>query len=50
MLGATMFTLNGVDSLTAMAEHDFGKPTATPDVIEQLLPFLASGLKSPAGA
>jgi AcrR family transcriptional regulator len=49
MLGATMFTLNGVDSLTAMAEHDFGKPTATPDVIDQLLPFLASGLKSPAG-
>ncbi len=50
MLGATMFTLNGVDSLTAMAEHDFGNPTATPDVIDQLLPFLASGLKSPAGA
>ena len=49
MLGATMFTLNGVDSLTAMAEHDFGKSTATPDVIDQLLPFLASGLKSPAG-
>ena len=49
MLGATMFTLNGVDSLTAMAEHDFGNPPATPDVIDQLLPFLASGLKSPAG-
>lgn len=47
MLGATMFTLNGVDSLTAMAEHDMGKPTSTPDVIDRLLPFLASGLQSP---
>ncbi|GAA6145616.1 MAG: TetR family transcriptional regulator [Thalassolituus sp.] len=50
MLGATMFTLNGVDSLSAMAEHDLGKATTTPDVIEQLLPFLASGLQSPVGS
>lgn len=50
MLGATMFTLNGVDSLSAMAEHDLGKAATTPDVIEQLLPFLASGLQSPVGS
>lgn len=46
MLGATMFTLNGVDSLTAMAEHDLGKATSTADVIGHLLPFLASGMTS----
>lgn len=48
MLGATMFTMSGVDTLTAMAEHDLGTPTSTPAVIDHLLPFLASGMKSPA--
>jgi hypothetical protein len=47
-LGATMFTMSGVDTLTAMAEHDLGTPTSTPAVIDQLLPFLASGMESPA--
>ena len=48
MLGATMFTLSGVDSLTAMAQHDLGKQTTTPEVIDLLLPFLARGMQAPA--
>ena len=48
MLGATMFTLSGVDSLTAMAEHDLGEPTNVAQVVDQLLPFLGAGLKAPA--
>src|SRR5690554_7949719 len=41
MLGATIFTLSGSDSLTAMAEHDLGKGSNIAQVIERLIPFLA---------
>lgn len=47
MLGATMFTLSGADSLMAMAEHDLGKPADIAQVIDKLIPFLASGLNAP---
>ncbi|WP_430462061.1 TetR/AcrR family transcriptional regulator [Thalassolituus sp. LLYu03] len=47
MLGATVFTLSGADSLTAMAEHDFGKASDIAQVIDKLIPFLASGLNAP---
>ncbi len=47
MLGATIFTLSGSDSLTAMAEHDLGKGSNIAQVIERLIPFLAAGLDAP---
>jgi len=47
MLGATVFTLSGADSLTAMAEHDLGKAADVAQVIDKLIPFLASGLNAP---
>lgn len=47
MLGATVFTLSGVDSLTAMAEHDLGKSADITSVVSQLTPFLAAGLNAP---
>ncbi len=47
MLGATVFTLSGADSLTAMAEHDLGKGADIAQVVDKLIPFLASGLNAP---
>lgn len=47
MLGATVFTLSGADALTAMAEHDLGKGSDVAQVIDKLIPFLASGLNAP---
>lgn len=46
MLGATVFTLSGVDALTAMAEHDLGKGSDIAQVIDKLIPFLATGLEA----
>jgi AcrR family transcriptional regulator len=47
MLGATVFTLSGVESLTAMAEHDLGQTTDTAGVMERLVPFLSAGFAAP---
>jgi len=47
MLGATVFTLSGADSLTAMAEHDLGKGSDIAQVVDKLVPFLAAGVKAP---
>lgn len=47
MLGATVFTLSGVESLTAMAEHDLGVSTDTVGVIDRLIPFLSAGFTAP---
>lgn len=47
MLGATVFTLSGVESLTAMAEHDLGVATGIDGVIDRLVPFLSSGFQAP---
>lgn len=44
MLGAAVFTMSSVDSLIAMADHDLNMQTDVKDVINQLMPFLASGL------
>lgn len=46
MLGTTVFTLSGVDALTAIAEHDLGKETDIAQVIEKLVPFIAAGLNA----
>lgn len=46
MLGAAVFTMSSVDSLMAMADHDLNMKTDVKDVINQLMPFLASGLMS----
>lgn len=47
MLGATIFTLSGADSLSAMAKHDLGKGSNIAQVIERLIPFLVAGLDAP---
>lgn len=46
-LGAAVFTLSGADSLSAMAQHDIGKGSDVAQVIEKLIPFLASGFNAP---
>ena len=46
-LGATVFTLSGAESLTAMAAHDLGKASDIAQVVDKLIPFLASGLNAP---
>jgi AcrR family transcriptional regulator len=47
MLGATVFTLSGVESLTAMAKHDLGVSTGIDGVVDKLVPFLSSGFQAP---
>lgn len=46
MLGATVFTLSGIDALRAMAEDDYHVHIRTQEVVERLMPFLAAGLTS----
>ena len=46
MLGATVFTMSSVNSLMAMADHDLGGSNDIKEVISQLMPFLASGLRA----
>lgn len=46
MLGTTVFTLSGVDALTAIAEHDLGKGSDMAQVIERLIPYVAAGLNA----
>lgn len=45
-IGASVFTLSGVDYLAAMAEYDLGKETNVREVIDSLLPFLTSGMQA----
>lgn len=47
-IGASIFTLSGMDSLAAMAEYDLGKSTQLNLVTNSLLPFLTAGLQTPA--
>ena len=47
MLGATVFTLSGADSLSAMAEYDLGKGSDIAQVMDKLVPFLAAGVNAP---
>lgn len=46
MLGASIFTLSGIQSLSAMAEYDFGVQTSVEDVIAQLVAFLDAGFQA----
>ncbi len=46
MLGSLVFTMASLESLQAIAEHDFGVRNSELDVIDQLLPFLASGVRA----
>ncbi len=45
-MGASMFTLSGMDYLTAMAEYDLGKSTQVAVVMKSLLPFLTAGMQA----
>lgn len=46
MLGATVFTMSGAESLSAMAAHEIGKGSDIAQVIDKLVPFLAAGLNA----
>lgn len=46
MLGATVFTLSGAESLMAMAQHEFGVSTDIAQVFDQLIPFIGAGLQA----
>ena len=46
MLGATIFSISGINSLTAMIEHDLGKKTSVESLIAELLPFITAGFKA----
>lgn len=46
MLGASIFTLSGIQSLAAMAEYDFGIETGVKDVLGHLVPFLTAGFQA----
>lgn len=43
-LGATVFTLSGVSSLTAIAEAEYGSSRTHDEVIARLLPFVTAGI------
>ncbi|MBL4867163.1 MAG: TetR family transcriptional regulator [Pseudomonadales bacterium] len=44
-LGATIFTMSGIDALIAMYEEDFDKSIVVHEVVERLVPFLAAGIR-----
>ena len=47
-LGTTVFTMSGLQALMAIYERDFNRPITLDAVIEQLIPFIAAGLKREA--
>ena len=46
-LGATIFTLSGMDSLQAICAREFGEELTAADVNERLLAFTVGGLRAP---
>ena len=49
-LGATIFTLSGMDPLRAICRSDFGTQVSAQQVNERLLAFLAGGFQAPQSA
>jgi len=47
MLGATTFTMSSMNALDGILYNEMGVKTATDDIMDQLVPFLAAGLKAP---
>lgn len=46
MLGSLIFTLAGSDALRQISEADFNRSLEVKDVIEEMVPFLAAGMKA----
>lgn len=49
-LGATIFTMSGMSSLTAICNKDFGEMVSPDQVNQWLLDFVAGGMQAPAAA
>ena len=48
-LGATIFTLSGMDSLRALCRDDFGEDLSAVEINARLLPFIVAGIRAPEG-
>ena len=48
MLGSTAFTLSSSDALTEILWNKLGVETNTEEIVNHLVPFLASGMQGPA--
>ena len=46
MLGSLIFTLAGSDALREISATDFQQPVSMEQVVEQMIPFLAAGMKA----
>lgn len=46
MLGSLIFTLAGSDALRQISEADFNRSLEIKDVIQEMVPFLAAGMKA----
>ncbi|NVK22351.1 MAG: TetR/AcrR family transcriptional regulator [Kangiellaceae bacterium] len=46
MLGSLIFTLAGSDALRQISEADFNRSLLVEDVIKEMIPFLAAGMKA----
>ncbi|MBF7731299.1 TetR/AcrR family transcriptional regulator [Pseudomonas sp. N040] len=49
MLGAAAFSMSGIKALRAMAETDYGVNTSLEQVMRQMVPFLAAGMRAESG-
>ena len=49
-LGATIFTLSGLESLKDISRNDFNMDVTEADITQRLLPFLVGGIKAPVPA
>lgn len=48
-LGATIFTLSGMEPLRAICKADFGQELSAADINERLLPFIVGGIRAGIG-
>lgn len=46
MLGSAAFSLSSMKALKAIAEAEYGARTSTEDVLHQMVPFLATGMRA----
>ncbi|MCW9028684.1 MAG: TetR family transcriptional regulator [Kangiella sp.] len=46
MLGSMIFTLGGSDALRQISQADFNRDLGVEDVIKEMVPFLAAGMKA----
>ena len=49
MIGASVFTMSGIDSLREMVESDQGRSFSIREIANKIIPFLAAGLRAESG-